>query len=173
MTDRALATPRTTTTGWILSGAVAGILAGIAFAMFEMIMAAVIDGTGAFFMPLRMIGAIGLGKSALDPGSSLVTAGAAGLVIHMALSMMYGVGIAIVFRLVPVLARSATSVLAVASLAGALLWVVNFHLIAPALGWAWFPDGTRALTQVVAHTIFFGTALGYALVRLGAVAPDA
>ena len=124
-------------------------------------------------MPLRMIGAIGLGKSALDPGTSLVTAGGAGLVIHMILSMMYGVSVATLLRTVPALARTGVSILAMSSVAGALLWVVNFNVLAPALGWTWFPDGTNALIQIVAHTVFFGTLLGLVLVRLGATAAEA
>ena len=151
----------------------AGLAAGIVFAMFEMIMAAVTDGPDAFFMPLRMIGAIGLGTSALDPATSLITAGAAGLVIHMILSMMYGVGVAATLRIVPNLARSTASVILVSSVAGFLLWVVNFQLLAPVLGWAWFPDGTDALIQVIAHTVFFGKVVGLLLVRLGSVARDA
>jgi hypothetical protein len=172
MADRTLAAARVRTNGWILSGAIAGVGAGIVFAMFEMVMAALTNGTGAFFMPLRMIGAIGLGMSALDPGTSLVTAGGAGLVIHMALSMMYGVGVAALLRIVPTLGRSAASVIEVASVAGALLWVVNFHLLAPAFGWTWFPDGTNALVQIVAHTVFFGTVLGFAFVRLSATTSE-
>lgn len=39
-------------------GAIAGIVAGIVFAAFEMIVSALVMGPAAFFMPLRMIGAI-------------------------------------------------------------------------------------------------------------------
>jgi hypothetical protein len=148
------------------------VIAGIVFAMFEMIMAVVTNGADAFFMPLRMIGAIGLGASALDPSTSLVAAGGAGILIHMALSMMYGVAVAIVLRAVPSLARTSTAVLAVASAAGFALWVVNFHVLARALGWPWFPEGTNAVVQIVAHTVFFGTVLGLGLIRLRAVQPE-
>ena len=172
MAGRTLNATRTASTSWLISGAVAGVIAGIVFAMFEMIMAVVTDGTGAFFMPLRLIGAIGLGKSALDPATSLLSAGGAGIVIHMVLSMMYGVAVAVALRVVPSFARSSTSVLAVSSLAGFLLWVVNFQVLARALGWPWFPDGTNAAVQIVAHTVFFGSVLGLALVRLGATTAD-
>ena len=172
MADRTLLAPRTRSTGWLISAAVAAGIAGIVFAMFEMVMAVVTDGTGAFFVPLRMIGVIGLGKSALDPATSLVTAGGAGLVIHMALSMMYGVAVAVLLRIVPSLARTTASVLAVSSLAGFLLWVINFQVLARALGWPWFPDGTNAAVQIVAHTVLFGTVLGVGLLRLGAIAAE-
>jgi hypothetical protein len=44
---------------WVIAGLVGGIIAGIVFAMFEMIVAAIM-GDG-FFAPLMMIGAIVLG----------------------------------------------------------------------------------------------------------------
>ena len=168
MGDRTLAAARSQSAGWIVAGAIAGIIAGIVFAMFEMIMAVVTDGGEAFFMPLRMIGAIGLGTSALDPATSLVTAGGAGLAIHMALSMAYGIGVATLFRVVPSLGRTTTAVVAVSSAAGFLLWVVNFQVFARIFGWTWFPDGTNAVVQIVAHTVFFGTVLGLGLIRLRA-----
>src|ERR687892_1799737 len=69
-------------------GAVGGVLAGLVFPMFEMAMAAV-QGQSPF-APLRMIGGIALGEQALDPGFSLVAAGAAGVAVHMMLSIIYG-----------------------------------------------------------------------------------
>jgi hypothetical protein len=145
---------------WLRHGLIGGILAGIVFAAFEMITAAIIDGPDAFFMPLRMIGGIALGEQALDPGSSLLAAGAAGLVVHMVLSAVYGVGVAGVARYVPVLASSATTLIAWASVAGLGLWLVNFYVIAPIGGWTWFPEGTNAVVQFIAHTFFYGTVLG-------------
>lgn len=44
------------TTRWLVHGVVGGIIAGIVFAVFEMIMAAIQMGGEAFFMPLRMTG---------------------------------------------------------------------------------------------------------------------
>jgi len=165
MATTTIAAHGTSTATWVRAGAVGGAIAGIVFAMFEMIMAAVINGAGAFFMPLRMIGAIGLGTSALDPATSLLSAGAAGLVIHMALSIMYGVVIAGVIAKVGTLARSTASVIAVASAAGFALWIVNFHLLAGALGWNWFPDSQNVAVQFVAHTVMFGSVLGLLLDR--------
>lgn len=166
MTDQTYDSSTETPLGWVVPAAIAGILAGVVFAMFEMVMAAVLSGPAAFFMPLRMIGGIGLGKSALDPATSLVTAGGVGLVIHMALSMMYGVGLALLGRVIPSLRASRSTVVETASAAGLILWVVNFKILAHLVGWDWFPDGTNALVQIVAHTVFFGTALGLFLTRL-------
>lgn len=112
-----------------------------------------------------MIGGIGLGQEAMDPGTSLLTAGGAGLVIHMLLSMVYGVVIVAALSLVPRLSASRTAVLLSTSAAGFLLWVVNFYGVAPIFGWAWFPNDTNPVVQIVAHTVFFGTVLGLVLDR--------
>jgi hypothetical protein len=76
---------------WLKHGAIGGLIAGIVFAMFEMIVAALMMGMDAFWMPMRMIGAIVLGQAALDPSYSLATAGLVGIVVHMMLSVIYGV----------------------------------------------------------------------------------
>ena len=165
MTTLAGAERRTDVGAWLRYGILGGIIAGIAFAMFEMVMALVLNGSDAFFMPLRMIGGIGLGQSALDPATSLLTAGGAGLVIHMILSMMYGVVVAAVLSLIPQLSGSRTAVLVSASVAGFALWILNFYVFAQAFGWTWFPNNTNAAVQFVAHTFFFGTVLGFVLDR--------
>jgi hypothetical protein len=151
---------------WFKHGLIGGIIAGIVFAAFEMIVAAILDGPDMFFMPLRMIGGIALGEQALDPGFSLAAAGVAGLVVHMVLSAVYGIGVAGVARYVPVLASSAAALITWASLAGLALWLVNFYVIAPITGWNWFPDGTNAVVQFIAHTFFYGTVLGIYLVAV-------
>jgi len=150
---------------WLRYGILGGVIAGITFAMFEMIMAVVLDGRDAFFMPLRMIGGIGLGEQALDPGTSLLTAGGAGLVIHMILSMMYGVVVAAVLSLIPQLSASRAAVLISASVVGFALWIVNFYVLAQVFGWTWFPNNTNAAVQFVAHTFLYGSVLGLVLDR--------
>ena len=165
-TATATASARTTTsTAWVRAGLVGGAIAAIVFAMFEMVMAALLNGGEAFFMPLRMIGAIGVGTSALDPASSLLSAGAAGLVIHMALSMMYGLGIAAVLAFVPALSRTTVTTVAAASIAGFGLWILNFFILAGIFGWTWFPDTQNVAVQFVAHTFMFGSVLGLILDR--------
>ncbi len=165
MASTALAARTTGTSAWVRTGLIGGVVAGIVFAMFEMIMAVVLNGGDAFFMPLRMIGAIGLGMSALDPASSLVAAGGAGLVIHMMLSAMYGLVVAGVIARVGSLSRSTASVLVVSSIAGFALWIINFFVLARIFGWTWFPDTQNVAVQLVAHTMMFGTVLGLLLDR--------
>lgn len=156
----------TTKSAWVRAGLVGGAIAGIVFAMFEMVMAVVLNGTEAFFMPLRMIGAIAVGTSALDPTGSLLTAGGTGLVVHMALSMMYGVAVAAALAVIPALARSTAATVAFASLVGFGLWVLNFFVLAGIFGWKWFPDTQNVAVQFVAHTVMFGSVLGLVIDRL-------
>jgi hypothetical protein len=148
---------------WLTQGADAGLVAGILFAAFAMVTAWLTVGT--LWLPLRMIGAIGLGPAALDPGYPLVTAAAVGVVVHMVLSVAFGAVFGAVVGTVPVIARSGGRLLAAASAYGLVLWVVNLYVVSPVFGWSWFPEQTNALQQFVAHTFFFGTVLGFYLDR--------
>lgn len=167
MTAAALTSQRSTSTASIVrAGLVGGAIAGMVFAMFEMVAAVILNGPDAFFMPLRMIAGIALGPSAMDPSTSLVLAGAVGLMIHMALSMMYGVGVALVANAVPSLSRSTAALVGFATAMGIALWVVNFFVLARVFGWSWFPDGQNVAVQVIAHAVMFGSVLGLLLDRL-------
>ncbi len=139
-----------------MTGAIAGVIAGIVFAMFEMIMAAIM-GDG-FFMPLRMIGAIVLGEDALMPSYSLVGAAVVGLVVHMLLSAVYGAMFGALVGLVPALAENRTMLIVAATLYGFALWLINFYVVAP-MAFEWF-GMADSVVQFVAHTFFFGTVLG-------------
>lgn len=150
---------------WVKYGALGGFIAGIAFSLFEMIMAALLNGASAFWNPLRPIGATVLGKEALSPDYGLVTAAVTGVVVHMVLSVLFGVVFGLAIAFLPGLARSAGMLIVVASLYGLLLWVVNFYVVAPVAGWNWFPDKSEPLVQFVAHIFFFGTILGLVIQR--------
>ncbi|ARP98413.1 hypothetical protein [Pseudorhodoplanes sinuspersici] len=145
---------------WALrAGAISGIGAGIVFAVFEMVASAAMMGAGASFMPLRMIGAILLGPGALDPSYSIWAAGAAGLIVHLALSVVYGA----VFAMILGGLRSATWDVLLGAAFGFALWLINFYLIAP-MAFPWFLDANPVI-QFVAHTILFGAVLGWLMWR--------
>lgn len=144
----------------VKQGVIGGIIAGLVFAIFEMVMATVLMGTEAFFMPLRMIGAIVLGQQAIAVSYPLITAALTGVVVHMILSVVFGivfVGIAYTF---PIVSRSKTATITATSIYGLLIWIVNFYIIAPVFAWTWFPEQTNPIVQFVAHTFFYGTVLG-------------
>jgi hypothetical protein len=138
-------------------GVIAGIVAGIVFAAYEMLVSALMTGAGAFFMPLRMIGAIALGPEALDPGYSLTAAGLAGLLVHVVLAVIYGA----IFGELSTVLRGPAAFVAAGSLFGFVLWLVNFYLIAPTV-FPWFLESSP-LVQFIGHTFFFGSVLGYYL----------
>lgn len=89
-------------------GALAGIIAGISFAMFEMMVAWLVQGD--FFGPLRMIGAMILGREALGPSYSLLLAAMAGIIIHAMLSIIYGAAFSVLLAYAPSLAASPGSI---------------------------------------------------------------
>ena len=147
---------------------VIGIVAALVFAAFEMVVAALQMGVDAAAMPLRMIGAMVLGADALEPTYPLVNAAAAGVIVHLVLSIVFtAIFAAIAPSVLTAFGVSATSgSFAVAGAAfGIVLWLVNFFVVAPAAGWTWFPERTDPIVQLVAHAVFFGGLAGWMLGR--------
>jgi hypothetical protein len=166
MATRDVMWTRQHTGDWVKEGAIGGVIAGAIFAMFEMVIAAILDGGSAFWNPLRMIGAMVLGDDALMSSYSLWKAALTGIVLHMMLSLAFGVVFGLVVSAVPALARTSGTLIASAGLYGLVLWLVNFYVIAPVAGWDWFPDKTNETVQFVAHVGFFGIVLGWIVDRL-------
>lgn len=143
----------------VRQGALAGVVAGVVFAAFEMAATAAIAGWAAAGQPLRMFGAIVLGPMALEPTYPLVTAALVGLVAHLVLSAVYGA----VFAVAAAGLRPRPALIGLATLYGLALGLLNFYVIAPA-AFPWFRE-TSPIVQFVAHTFFFGSMLGYAIWR--------
>lgn len=150
---------------WLTQGAICGFIAGIAFAIFEMIMAAILK--NAFFGPMRMISGIVLGQQALTPSYSAATAIIVGFIVHFVLAIIFGAIFGLIAAYIPTLASSSMMLIVAASVYGLILWLVNFYLIAPAAGWVWF-SMANPVVQFFVHTFFFGTVLGLCLDRVGA-----
>jgi hypothetical protein len=141
---------------WLLPALLFGMVAGVVFALFEMLAAwAMGDG---FWMPLRMIGAIVLGEEALQASYSLAGAAVTGALVHTALSGLFGAAFGLLLAAVPGLGAGRGVLVAAASLYGLALWIVNFYVIAP-VAFEWFQDADPVV-QFVAHTLFFGVLLG-------------
>ena len=143
----------------IRQGAIAGVVAGLVFAAFEIIMSAATMGVAQAAMPLRMIGAIALGEQALEPSYSLAAAALAGVAVHMVLAVIYGGAFAALAGGL----RSGPAIIGLASAYGLALWLLNFYVIAPT-AFPWFGDADP-IVQFLAHTFFFGSVLGYVLWR--------
>jgi hypothetical protein len=140
-------------------GILAGIGAGLVFALFETTMAA-ITGNG-FFEPLRLIAAIALGRSVLPDSSPLYVALIAGTIVHVSLSALYGTIFAVTARYIRILRLD----LIIATTAfGLAIWIINFYFFSPLL-FPWFQSNIMSV-QFIAHTVFFGMTLGVILLEL-------
>jgi hypothetical protein len=153
----------TSTGAWFARAVPLGLIAGLTFAAFEMVVAAAQQGTQGFFMPLRMMGAIVLGAQALEPWYSLAYAATTGLLVHAVLSIAFALVFVAVFQPIPTFRPR--GLLLTGCLYGVLLWVVNFYVIAPVMGWTWFAEQTNPAVQFIAHTFFYGCTLSYLLLR--------
>ena len=145
----------------------AGALAGLVFAGSLMLMSALVVPVDGFFLPLRIIAALALGPATLEPTYSLPVAVLTGFAIHILLSALF----AVIFSafVSPLWSRSA--LITGGMLFGLMLWLVNLHVIAPAAGWTWLVEYGSPLLLLVAHTLFFGCTLGWALSESRPVTP--
>jgi hypothetical protein len=134
-----------------------GLAAGLVFAVFQVVAALVLNGPAETFTPLRMIAAMALGPAALDPSHSLLVAATVGVVVHLGLSMIFAVVFA---ALIPVTFGTGPEV-GLGMAFGFMLWLTNFYLLGPSLGWIWFAEQTSPIVQLGAHTIAFGGVLGW------------
>ncbi len=143
-------------------GIVGGIAAGIIFAMGEMFVNLAMGKD--FFGPLRLIGSMVLGTPALMPSYSLVVAGLVGLMVHMMMSVVFGLvfyGLLAIFRQTR---ASSPGLLVYGSVYGLALWVINFLIIAPAV-FPQFAMVNQLWNGFFAHTFLFGMMIGvYAVI---------
>jgi uncharacterized membrane protein YagU involved in acid resistance len=138
-------------------GVAGGIISGIIFAMAEMILNVLMG--KPFFGPLRLIGSIVLGQQALAPTYPLASAAVVGLIVHMIMSMIFGLIFIYLLAAVRQVQASTGRLLVYGSLFGLALWVVNFLILAPVL----FPQFimvNQFWNGFFAHTFFFGTMIG-------------
>lgn len=139
----------------LVRGAVGGVLAGIPFVLVTMWFASSTGGPAE--MPLRMMSTIVLGDGAMADGSSSPVVGA---VVHVVLSALFGVGLAL---LAPLLRTNGT-VAVVGAAYGVLLYLVNFHVLAPLL-FSTFEAANKPF-ELFAHVVF-GSLLAFAFFASG------
>lgn len=151
---------------WIIAGAGTGVLAGLSFVAFKVVMAVLLGGSA--LLPVRNIGAMALGEQSLLPGYSLALVVAVGMLVHSLLAGMYGAAFGFVVGIASVLRGSRLALLAAAAGMGLLLWIVNLYIFAPLL-FPWFTENNAAV-EITARIIFFGLPIGLLLLRR--VSPD-
>jgi uncharacterized membrane protein YagU involved in acid resistance len=150
---------------WATHGIIGGVVGGVALLAYEMAVAVLLRGGASLVTPLRMIGAIVLGQGALAPTYPLAKVSAVGLVMHMMLSVLFGVVFAVIAWALPVVRESAATLVMGATMYGLLVWLLDLHVVAPLAGWGWFPAKSPPLVQLLAHTFAFGAVLGLYLDR--------
>lgn len=135
----------------IARGAIGGVLAGIPFILVTLWFSASIGNPAQG--PLLAISTIVLGSGAMESGEASATVG---VIVHFVLSALYG----IVFGLLAARLRSNAIIAVVGTAYGAVLFVVNFLVIAPLA----FPPLAMANKpfELVVHVVF-GTLLSFAL----------
>ncbi len=145
---------------WDRQGLRGGVLAGIGFAVVELVMLDLQGGHLVVARFLRRIAAMWIGPQALAPDFPFTTVAVVGLLIHFGLSALFG----LIFTWmtesrIHELARPRAMLVLAATGYGLLLWPLNLYLIAPFVGWEWFAQETEPAVQAAAH-LCYGLLLG-------------
>lgn len=137
-------------------GAAAGLVAGVLFAIAQVV-AAVATGLAPTF-PFRLIASVLLGRAAFET-TTLAGAIVVGSVVHLTLSAFYGFAYGALNSGVSAHTQLSSARQAAVGLGfGALLWLVNFQGIARVV-YPWFLE-TPQLVQFLLHAFAFGLPLG-------------
>jgi len=149
---------------WLGHGAIAGVLAGVLFIMFQMMVAGFQTAGEGFFLPLRATATLFAGPEAMQPDFPLTRAVGLGFGAHILLSALGGMLLGLLAALG--LAGWGVGLIAVGALYGLLLWLLAGLGIAPS-GWVQYMRASEALVQVFAYVVFFGIAVGSYLSYIG------
>ncbi len=123
-------------------------------------------GSEDLLLPVRQLAAIALGEQALEPSFSVVSVVlVGGVVLNVALNVAFCAMFAALIAVAPRLTVTAQRLVAAATAFGVVLWLFNFYVFTPLVGWNWFPDLHDPVVEAVAHTVFFGVPLGAWLAR--------
>lgn len=126
----------------------AGLVSGVVFLGFEMIMMPVLMGASPW-APLRMIAAITQGASVLTPIDTFdIGAALAAGVVHFALSLAYALLFAFIGK-----GHSIATDASVGAVFGLALYLVNFHLLVAFF--PWFAE-LRGWASMAGHLVYGG-----------------
>ena len=144
---------------WIGHGAVGGILTGVLFIMFQLLIAAFQTGGDGFFLPVRAMSTLVLGPDAMQPDFPLVRATVTGMAASLALAAIGGMLLGLLVGLIPGLRNSEIGLIGAGALYGLAVWFGIGLGLAP-IGWARYIQLSEPVIQLVAYTLFLGAALG-------------
>ena len=136
-----------------------GFGAGTVLLAAQMMISGSLGGSPA--EPLRLISTIVLGRQALDPSYSFAAAASFGLVIHLALSILF----ALLFLFLTIIIGGMTSthrLIAFGFCYGIFLWLVNFYLIGRTV-FPQFLEINQFWNRFIAHAVFYGVPLGWCM----------
>lgn len=135
-------------------GITAGLIAGVIFAIMEMVAAAMMGDPA--LMPVRMFASVVLGKGAME--GPLGTALVVGTIAHLVLSAAFGIPYGLFSgRMSDPTRTSFGRQAGLGILFGLAVWFVNFQIIARVL-YPWFLEAPQFL-QAMMHALFFGLPL--------------
>ncbi len=124
----------------------AGIIAGAVFMMLEMLLVALVKG-GSPWGPPRLIAAILLGKEVLPPPATFALGMfLAALVVHFALSIVFGIALAFVVK-----SLDMGIAIAIGFAFGLILYFVNFYGFTALF--PWFATARNPVT-IFTHLVF-------------------
>jgi hypothetical protein len=139
----------------IVEGIGFGLVAGVLFAVAEVVASAAMGQPG--FAPFQMFASVLFGAGAFEFGAG--TAILAGGLIHLVLAGLFGLIYGLLNDRLPLGSHTSWGTQAGLGVAfGAALWLVNFQIIARAL-FPWFLEANQ-IVQLLLHAIFFGLPLG-------------
>ncbi len=137
-------------------GAVAGLVAGLAFIVASMYFA---DYSGKpTVAPFVAISTIfhGSAKPIMTP-AALPAEVVTGVIVHLAFSISFGIGFAVVARAARRVVHNLPTLVAAALVYGTLLWVLNFEILGrTAFKFFSNPHGPNITFQGIIHPFIFG-----------------
>ncbi|HEY7165552.1 MAG TPA: hypothetical protein VIB79_13380 [Candidatus Binatia bacterium] len=136
-----------------------GFGAGTVLIAAQMLISAALGGPPSG--PLRLISSIVLGRQALDPSYPFAGAVSVGLVIHLALSIVFAL---LFLFLVIIMGRitAAHQLIVLGFCYGILLWLINFYLIGRTV-FPQFLETNQFWNGFIAHALFYGVPLGWCM----------
>jgi hypothetical protein len=154
---------------WEKQGTRGGVVAGVIYLVFELIVAKLRPSVADTIEPLRVKTTILLGPEALEATGPRGPAIVSGLIVHLTMASIFGLGFGTLLAQRRRLTRSLSALILAAVLYGLAVWLSNIYAVAPTIGWPWFAEVTEPITEGVGHTAFFGLPL--ALYFYGIAAP--
>jgi hypothetical protein len=144
---------------WGRIGIRAGLFAGLLFLAFQLGLGMPRRPTDQWLLPLERIAAMVLpGSPPTDLALPLVLV--LGIAVHLGLAIGFGLVFTLTVSRLVTQWRAVDLLAVLGGVYGLGLWVINYYLIAPRIGWEWFPFQTNLFVQASAHVVAFGCVLG-------------